>query len=49
MSDLMTIQAKIAEANLPLEVDLLIRNTIKNPDLDEHIRVHGQLWYQREP
>jgi type I restriction enzyme S subunit len=47
LTDLAAIKAKIAELNLPVEVDLVVRAKIKNPQLEEHIKTHGHEWYRQ--
>ena len=46
-SVLLTLQARLTELNLPVEVDLIIRNKITNPDLESHIHAYGQEWFSR--
>ena len=47
LSVLLTLQARLTELNLPVEVDLIIRNKITNPDLESHIHAYGQEWFSR--
>lgn len=47
LSDLVAIKAKIGKLNLPIEVDLLARATIDNPELEKHIEEFGREWYLR--
>lgn len=47
LSVLLTLQARLTELNLPVEVDLIIRNKITNPDLEGHIHACGQEWFSR--
>ncbi|WP_455564007.1 nucleotidyltransferase domain-containing protein [Akkermansia massiliensis] len=47
LSVLLTLQARLTELNLPVEVDLIIRNRITNPDLERHIHAYGQEWFSR--
>ncbi|HMP76887.1 MAG TPA: hypothetical protein PKE12_11400 [Kiritimatiellia bacterium] len=49
LDDLVKLLARIAELNLSVDPDFLIRADIKNPDLEEHIRKHGIAWYSRAP
>lgn len=48
LADLLAIKAHIRQLNLPLEVDLLIREKIDNPELEQHIRSVGRVWYRKE-
>ena len=43
----MDIKVELEELNLPYFIDLSILETIKNPDLLEHIKRVGLLFYQR--
>jgi DNA polymerase beta domain protein region len=47
LSVLLTLQARLTELNLPVEVDLIIRNKIINPDLERHIHAYGKEWFSR--
>lgn len=47
MSVLLTLKARLADLNLPVEVDLIIRDRITNPDLERHIHTHGREWFSR--
>ncbi len=47
LSDLVAIKAKLAELNLPVEVDLVVRAQIKNPELENHIQTFGQEWFRK--
>lgn len=50
LSDLLSLKAALAEyAYLSVEVDLLIRDRIQNPALEEHIKEKGVLWWERIP
>lgn len=48
LADLLSIKAKIRQLNLPIEVDLVIRRKIDNPELEQHIRDFGRQWYLRK-
>lgn len=45
LSVLLTLKARLTELNLPVEVDLIIRNRITNPDLEHHIHTYGKEWF----
>lgn len=47
LSVFLTLQARLTELNLPVEVDLIIRNRITNPDLERHIHAYGKEWFSR--
>ncbi|MCK9527011.1 MAG: nucleotidyltransferase domain-containing protein [Limnochordia bacterium] len=47
MQDVLDIRVELEELNLPYFIDLSILETIKNPDLLEHIKRVGLLFYQR--
>lgn len=47
LRDLLALQAQIAELSLAVEVDLVIRATIINPELEKQIQTHGIEWYRR--
>lgn len=47
MSVLLTLKAHLADLNLPVEVDLIIRDRITNPDLERHIHTYGREWFSR--
>lgn len=47
MSVLLTLKAHLADLNLPVEVDLIIRDRITNPDLERHIHTCGREWLSR--
>ena len=47
LSVLLTLQARLTELNLPVEVDLIIRNRITTPDLEHHIHAYGKEWFSR--
>lgn len=47
MSVLLTLKAHLADLNLPVEVDLIIRDRITNPDLERHIHTCGREWFSR--
>jgi len=47
LADLISLQAKIAKLDLPIEVDAIIRDKTNNPALEEHIKKFGQEWYRR--
>jgi hypothetical protein len=47
LPDLISILAKIAELDLPVEVELVVRKRIKDPAVEEHIRRHGVEWYRK--
>ena len=47
LQDLLAIQAQIAKLNLPVEVDLVVRATISNPELEKHIKAYGREWYRK--
>ena len=49
LADLLTILRLVDQSNMPLHVDLVIRDKISNPDLERHIRDHGREWYSRQP
>lgn len=44
MSVLLALKARLADLNLPVEVDLIIRDRITNPDLERHIHTYGREW-----
>lgn len=44
---LLKLKVGLVELNLPVEVDLLVRQGIVNPELERHIREHGVEWYAR--
>ena len=45
LADLLSMLSRIRELNLPVEVDLIIRAKITNPDLERHIEEVGQEIY----
>ena len=47
MSLLLTLKARLADLNLPVEVDLIIRDRITNIDLERHIQAYGREWFSR--
>jgi nucleotidyltransferase substrate binding protein (TIGR01987 family) len=47
-SDLGTLAKKFDESRLPVEVDLLIRANITNPDLEKQIEKYGIEFYRKE-
>lgn len=47
LSVLLALKARLADLNLPVEVDLVIRGRIANPDLERHIHAHGREWFAR--
>jgi len=47
LKDLIAIKAQIEKSSLPIEVDLVIRAQIDNPDLEKHIRAYGREWFRR--
>jgi len=48
MQDIYSIYRKIDELNLPYMFDFSVFDQIENPDLVDHIRRVGRLFYQRE-
>lgn len=47
MSVLLTLKARLADLNLPVEVDLIIHDRITNVDLERHIHAYGREWFSR--
>ena len=48
LQDLLHIKAQISKLNLPVEVDLVVRSKIDNPELEKHIKTYGQEWYRQK-
>lgn len=47
MSVLLVLKARLVELNLPVEVDLIIRDRITHSDLECHIHAYGRDWFSR--
>lgn len=47
LNDLLQLKASVGELNLPVDVDLLLLDTLKNPDLLRHIDTCGVVWWRR--
>ncbi len=47
--DLQKIENQLSELNLPYIIDLSNYNTIKNPDLLDHIKRIGIVVYDKDP
>jgi predicted nucleotidyltransferase len=47
LPDLISIRTKIEDLNLPIEVEFVVRNRIKNPAIEQHIDRYGVEWYER--
>jgi type I restriction enzyme S subunit len=47
LSDLISLKAKFGNLQIPLEVDLIVRSKIENPDVEKHIQDYGREWYRR--
>lgn len=48
LEDLIHLKGRLGYLDLPIEVDLVIRSSIRSADLEEHIRTRGVEWYRRE-
>ncbi len=48
LADLARIKSELSELNLSIDVDLVVRDTIENSKLEEHIRMYGRAWYRKE-
>ncbi|MDR2171350.1 MAG: GNAT family N-acetyltransferase [Planctomycetaceae bacterium] len=48
LSDLMFLNEKFSESNIPFDVDLLIRNKITNQNLETQINQHGIEFYKKK-
>jgi len=49
LQDLLSLKAQISQLNLPVEVDLIVRATIDNADLEKHIETFGVEWRWQDP
>jgi len=47
LKDLIVIKAQIEKSSLPIEVDLVVRAQIDNPELEKHIRTYGREWFRK--
>lgn len=47
LQDLVSLLAKIEELNLPVDVELVVRDRIKDPAVEGHIRHYGIEWYRK--
>jgi predicted nucleotidyltransferase len=48
LSDLAFLRGEFAESSLPVEVDLIIRANIDNPELEERVAKEGTVFYEKE-
>lgn len=46
-TDLTAILSRLADSTLAVEVDLVVRAAINNPDLEHRIQTEGREWYRR--
>jgi len=47
LADLARINSKLSELNLPIDVDLIVHETIENAELKKHIQSYGREWYRK--
>jgi type I restriction enzyme S subunit len=47
LQDLIALKAQIDKLNLPIEVDLVVRAKINNPELEKHIQTCGREWFRQ--
>jgi predicted nucleotidyltransferase len=48
LADLARIKSKLAEQNMAIDVDLIVRDTIGNTKLEDHIQTFGREWYRKK-
>ena len=46
LADVTKLQAQLAELDLPFEVDLVVRASIRSPEFEAQIQQHGRVWYK---
>lgn len=47
-TDLLFLYGRLEALELPLTVDLVLRESITNPAFEDHIARHGVEWYRRD-
>ena len=47
LTELVALKAQLAKLNLPVDVDLVVRASIRSPDVERHIETRGIHWYLR--